>query len=72
MGVGGRLMEKILVNSSKYDGKYVAMIDADDNTIVGAGSTPDQALNEARKKGVQNPFLIYIPYKDLVHIYYAG
>lgn len=37
----GIIMEKILVNSDKYDGKYVAMIGADDSTIVGAGSTPD-------------------------------
>lgn len=65
-------MEKILVNSDKYDGKYVAMINAEDNTIVGAGNTPKEALDGARKKGIQNPFLLYIPSKDLVHIYYAS
>ena len=41
-----------------------------DNTIVGAGNTPDEALAEAQKKGIQNPFLLYVPDKDLVHIYY--
>ncbi len=65
-------MEKILVNSDKYYGQYVAMKSLDDNTIVGAGDTPDKALNEARKKGVQDPFLLYVPDKDVVHIYYVG
>ncbi|UCD27377.1 MAG: hypothetical protein JSV03_09620 [Planctomycetota bacterium] len=64
-------MEKLLVNTDKYDGQYVAMVSAEDNTIVGAGKTPEEALNEARKKGVENPFLLYVPDKNLVHIYYA-
>ncbi len=63
-------MEKILVNSNKYDGQYVAMVSAEDNTIVGSGNTPEEAINEARKKGIQNPFLLYVPDKNLVHIYY--
>jgi hypothetical protein len=65
------MMEKVLVNSDEYNGQYVAIISPDDNTIVGAGDTPDKALAEAQKKGIQNPFLLYVPDKDLVHIYYA-
>jgi len=65
-------MEKILVNSNKYDGQYVAMVSAEDNTLVGAGNTPEEALNEARKKGIEKPFLLYIPDKDLVHIYHVN
>ena len=65
-------MEKILVNSDEYNGQYVAIISADDNTIVGSGNTPDEALSKAQKKGVQNPFILYVSDKDLVHIYYVG
>ena len=65
-------MERILVNSDKYDGQYVAMISVEDNTIVGYGDTPEEALNKAKEKGIQNPFLLYVPDKDLVHIYYVG
>ena len=64
-------MEKILVKSDKYNGQYVAMISLEDSTIVGFGNTPEKALNEAKKKGIQNPFLLYVPDKDLVHIYYV-
>lgn len=65
-------MEKILVNSDKYDGKYVALISADDNTVIGSGDTPEEALSNAKKKGVSSPFILYIADKDLVHIYYVG
>jgi hypothetical protein len=64
-------MEKVLVNSDKYNGQYVAMKSIDDNTIVGSGETPSKALEEARKKGIQNPFLLYVPDKDVINIYYA-
>ena len=64
-------MEKVLVNSNKYNGQYVAIASVEDNTIVGSGETPEEALNQAKEKGVQKPFLLYIPDKDLVHIYYV-
>jgi hypothetical protein len=64
-------VEKLLVNTDKYDGQYVAMVSAEDNTIAGSGNTPEEALNEARKKGVENPFLLYVSDKNIVHIYYA-
>jgi NADPH-dependent glutamate synthase beta subunit-like oxidoreductase len=64
-------MEKVLVNSDKYNGQYVAMKSVDDNTIVGAGKTPNEALEEARKKGIQNPLLLYVPDRDVINIYYA-
>ena len=63
------IMERVLFNSDEYNGQYVAIIRAD-NTIVGAGNTPVEALAEAQKKDIQNPFLLYVPDKDLVHIYY--
>ena len=65
-------MEKILVNSDKYYGQYVALKSIKDNSIVGAGYTPEKALEKARKKGIQNPILLYVPDKDIVQIYYVG
>ena len=65
-------MEKILVNSDKYNGQYVAMVSVEDNTVVGFGITPEEALNEARKENVQSPILLYVPEKEAVYIYYVG
>ena len=62
-------MEKILVTADEFNGRYVAMKSVDDNTIVGVGDDPENALREAEEKGFRNPILLYIPEKDLVHIY---
>lgn len=62
-------MERLMIKSNKYNGKYVAMASIGDNTVIGHGSSPEEALNKAREKGVENPFLLYIPDEDLVHIY---
>lgn len=65
-------MKKVLLHSNKYNGKYVAIVSAEDHTLVGDGAIPEDALIKARKKGFKNPFIIYIPDKDSVHIYHAG
>ena len=62
-------MEKVLVTTEEFNGRYVAMKDVDDNTIVGVGDDPEKALNDAVKKGFKNPVLLYIPERDIVHIY---
>lgn len=62
-------MEKILVATNEFNGCYVAMKSVDDNTIVGFGEDPEKALKDAEAKGIMEPVLLYIPEKDLVHIY---
>jgi hypothetical protein len=62
-------MERVLVTTDEFNGRYVAMKSVDDNTIVGVGEDPEKALREAEEKGFKNPVLLYIPEKDLVHIY---
>ena len=62
-------MEKILVTTDEFNGRYVAMKSFEDNAIIGVGDDPEKALKEAEAKGFKNPVLLYIPEKDLVHIY---
>jgi len=62
-------MERILVTTDEFNGRYVAMKSVDDNTIVGVGEDPEKAFKDAESKGFKNPVLLYIPEKDLVHIY---
>jgi hypothetical protein len=63
------MMERILVTTDEFNGRYVAMKSVEDNTIVGVGDDPERARREAEKKGFKKPVLLYIPEKDLVHIY---
>ena len=62
-------MERVLVNTDKYNGQYVAMKSFDDSTIVGVGDDPETALKEALSKGYNDPVFLYIPEKEIVHIY---
>lgn len=65
-------MNKPLVESIEYYGKYVALKSIDNNEIVGVGDTPQIAINEAAKKGFSNPLIVYIPEKDVDQIYDIG
>lgn len=62
-------MARVLVKTDKYNGQYVAMKSFDDHTIVGSGKDPKTALKKAASKGVKDPVLVYIPEKEMVHIY---
>lgn len=62
-------MEKVLVTSNEFNGRYVAMKTFEDNTIVGVGDNPEEALKDAEGKGFKDPVILYIPEEDVVHIY---
>ena len=62
-------MERVIDKDDRYSGKYVALKSPQDDTIVGAGDTIAEALNEARQKGESEAIIFYIPPKGSTHIY---
>lgn len=62
-------MEKILLKTDQFNGQYVALKSPNDASIIASGTTPTDALEEARKKGIQDPIIIYVPTEESVHIY---
>ncbi len=62
-------MIKTLINSSDYNGKYVAMKDFNDHTVVADGINPQEAYEKAAKKGLKNPVITFVPLKGMVQIY---
>jgi hypothetical protein len=62
-------MERLLVTTDEFNGRYVALKSVDDSTIVGIGEDPEKALKDAEAKGFKNPVILYVPEKDLAHIY---
>lgn len=61
---------KILVEDrDKYGGKYVATKSFEDSDVISSGSDPVKVIKAAKKKGVDDPVLIYIPEKGMTHIY---
>jgi microcystin degradation protein MlrC len=66
---GDGIMEKFLVNTNEYNGRYVALKSFEDNSIVGVGDDPESALKDALAKGVDDPVLVYVTEADTVYIY---
>ena len=62
-------MSKVLIKTDRYNGRYVAMKSFEDHTVVGSGEDPQTALKEAAEKGIKDPVIVYIPEKEMVHIY---
>ena len=62
-------MDNILVKEEKYNGRYVALKDFKDSTIISDGKNPKEAFKKAVKKGVAEPVILYIPVKGMVQIY---
>lgn len=62
-------METAFVNTNEYNGRYVTMKSFEDHTVVGVGDDPETAIKDAVSKGYKDPVLLYIPEKEVVHIY---
>ena len=65
-------MEQILIKDEKYYGQYVIIEDFDKPNVIASGTDMKKVYEEATKKGYKNPVIVYIPKKDMVHIYTAN
>lgn len=63
-------MEQILIKDNKYTGRYVAVRDFNDNTVISDGKEPQEAYQKAVEKGYNNPVVFFVPLKDMVQIYF--
>lgn len=62
-------MEQTLIKESKYNGRYVAIRDFQDGTVISDGNSPQEAYEKAIEKGFNEPVILFVPYKDMVQIY---
>ena len=62
-------MEQTLIKDTRYTGRYVAIKDFNDNTVISDGKEPQEAYKKAVEKGYNNPVVLFVPLKDMVQIY---
>lgn len=62
-------MEQTLITEKKYSGRYVAIRDFKDGTVISDGKDPQEAYEKAIAKGFKDPVILFVPYKDMVQIY---
>lgn len=59
-----------LVNSAaRYGGQYVTVKSFASKTVVTHGKKAKDVFARAKKKGIEEPVLIYIPKKKMVQLY---
>lgn len=62
-------MIQTIIKTNKYDGKYIALKDFKDHTVISEGQTPQEAYKNAQDKGCKDPVITFVPIKDMVQIY---
>jgi hypothetical protein len=50
-------------------GKYVALKSFVDKKVVASGNKPSEVAERAGKKGVKNPVIVFVPEKNISHVY---
>jgi hypothetical protein len=53
----------------KYGGQYVTVKYYASKTVITHGKKPADVFNRAKKKGIEEPILLYIPKPGMVHLY---
>ena len=59
----------LVSNEKRYSGKYVAMRSLKNKKVIAWGTDPLKVYEQAKKLGVREPVLLYVPEKDEVLIY---
>ena len=62
-------MEQTLITERKYNGRYVAIKDFKDSTVLADGGSPQEVYEKAIEKGFNDPVILFVPLKDMVQIY---
>ena len=59
----------LIKESGAFEGKFVATRSFKDKEVISSGLDPAKVCDEARKKGISDPVVFFVPHKDMVHIY---
>ncbi|MFZ5799912.1 MAG: DUF5678 domain-containing protein [Candidatus Omnitrophota bacterium] len=62
-------MEQTLIKERKYNGRYVAIKDFNDYTVIADGKDPQEVFEKAARGGYKDPVILFVPLKDMVQIY---
>lgn len=62
--------DHVLVTEEGYEGRYVALRSLVDRTIVACGENPKIVMEQARKKGCEDPVMFYVPEHNITLVYW--
>lgn len=62
-------MRTLVANAKKYIDEYVTVESFSSNKVVTHGKNLIDVVNRAKKMGIKEPVLIYVPDPKILHIY---
>ena len=62
-------LNKVLIAEEGYEGKYVALESLAERTVIASGDNPEYVMEQARKKGVLNPIIFFVPNRGITQVY---
>ncbi len=68
-GVGDMPVVTLVKNAKQYRGQYVTTKSFQDKEVITHGKDPVKVIEEAKKKGIKEPVIIYVPEKEVAHLY---
>ncbi|MBI5400377.1 hypothetical protein HZB07_07245 [Candidatus Saganbacteria bacterium] len=62
-------MDNTLLKDEKYTGRYIAIKDFGDETVLADGKSPSEVFESAKQKGYKDPVILFVPIRNMVQIY---
>ncbi len=59
----------LIEDGEKYGGQYVTIKSFKEKEVISYGNDPVVVYNEAKKMGINEPVLFYVPKKNILQIY---
>lgn len=59
----------LIEDSEEYGGRYVTIKSFQEREVISYGSDPVVVFSEAKKRGISEPVLFYVPKKNVLQIY---
>ncbi len=61
-------MDNLLVNSEKYEGKFVLIDDFDHKNILFYSDDENDLVNKIEKENILSPNILYVPDSNIINI----
>lgn len=59
----------LVKNAKRYRGEYVTTKSFKDKNVITHGKNPVKVIKAAKRKGIKEPVIIYVPKKEMAHLY---
>jgi hypothetical protein len=64
-----KAMKNALIKDEKFNGRFVALKDFNEKSVIVDGKTPSEVLEKSKQKGYSDPVILFVPVRGMAQIY---